>query len=66
MSRNDTDTYDLIYQTETEKAICVREMPDAEDVWLPKSQIDYEEGAERGDTIVVEIPDRLAEDKGLV
>ena len=38
-------------------------------IWLPKSQISYGEklnGYERGDTIMIEMPEWLAEEKELI
>jgi len=54
--------YDLIYQTETDRAICVRRDDDGEDFWLPKSQIETDGKLHsRGQAISVTIPDWLAE-----
>ncbi len=48
---------------ETELAILVRCDEDADGVWLPKSQINYE--GERGDCgVEIEIPELLADEKG--
>ena len=35
-------------------------------VWLPKSQIDIEEGAEMGEQVSILVPEWLAIEKGLV
>jgi len=56
---------DMEFQTETEHAICVHASGDDSDIWLPKSQIEWEEDAERGDLIAVSLPEWLAEEKGL-
>ena len=50
--------YDAVLMAETERAVLV-EYED-EEVWLPKSQINYDQGAERGDLIEVELPQWLA------
>ena len=48
---------------ETDDAILVRCDEDADGVWLPKSQINYD--GERGDeSVEIEIPDWLADEKG--
>ena len=48
---------------ETEKAILVRCEEDADGVWLPKSQINYD--GERGDmNVEIEIPELMATEKG--
>ena len=64
-----TYTWKRLYiYVETEKAICVSvEKTDSRDeqFWLPKSQIEYEEGWQRGDAIEVKIPDWLVEQHDL-
>lgn len=56
------------FQVETEDAICIRPDPDDKksDVWLPKSQIEWEGQAERGEDIIVAVPEWLAEQEGLI
>ncbi len=55
--------YDIggIFLQETEDAILLE--VDGDDIWLPKSQIEYD--GERGDYMEVEVPDWLCEQKGL-
>lgn len=55
--------YDLLYVTQTEKALAVRRSEDHEMVWLPKSQVEFDDGKEykRHAVIKVTIPDWLAE-----
>lgn len=48
---------------ETEDAILLE--VEGNNVWLPKSQIMYDEERERGEYMEVELPDWLCEDKGL-
>lgn len=59
---------ECIFQTRTQKAICVREHETAEtDVWLPLSQVEYEPaGPLRGMKVTVSMPEGLAQDKGLI
>jgi hypothetical protein len=55
--------YDLIYQTEKGGGLCVRREINGEDIWLPLSQIQYDDGKlyKRNSVITVTIPDWLAE-----
>ena len=64
--RGHSDYYQLTWQTETDRAICVRENEYGEDIWLPKTEVEYEDGVERGEEVEVEIPDWLAEEVGLL
>lgn len=58
--------YDLLYVSETEKALAVRSSEDHEMIWLPKSQIEYEDrNYKRHEVICVTIPDWLAEQHNL-
>ena len=61
------DVEDLTFVRSTDAAILVED-PDGDEVWLPKSQIEWPEEAlaERGDTITVTMPEWLAEKKGLI
>ena len=68
---NEKEEYHGIYQTETDDAILFLPgdwEPTEDGVWLAKSQIDYDDSVkyERGDAIVVEIPEWLAYDKELI
>ena len=66
MSRWDKQSYSLTWIRETEKAICVNDAG-VGDIWLPKSQIKYADHEEHGEGEVldIDIPEWLAEDKGL-
>ena len=59
---------EFIYQTQTDRAVCVREDEDGEDVWLPLSQVSLDELTEpdRGDAITIVGPQWLFEAKGLL
>lgn len=63
---------EVIYQTQTDKAICVRKHErDKADVWIPKSQAEIEPaepGTElyRGAVAVLSAPENLLIEKGLV
>lgn len=54
------------FVTETDGAILVEDGDGK--YWLPKSQIDYDSGPEyeKGDEIEIDIPEWLAEEKGLI
>lgn len=56
---------DLEFKGETDLAIFVLD-PDGSKVTLPKSEIEYDQGAESGDVISVEMPEWLAIERGLV
>jgi hypothetical protein len=59
---NVTD-YDLLYIGQTEKALHVRRSEDDEAFWLPKSQIEFDDGRDyrRHAVVRVTIPDWVAE-----
>lgn len=68
---NETEEYRGYYIAETDMAILFRPTDWEEkdgNVWLPKSQIEYDKSIEydREDDIVIEIPNWLAEDKELI
>lgn len=67
MSHNDTIEVAVEIMGETDKALLVSDTGDRDDaVWIPKSQIEYPDGSKRGDTVTIEMPEWLAEDKGLI
>jgi hypothetical protein len=54
--------YDLLYVTQTKKAIGVRRSEESEVIWLPKSEVDFEDKEYKRNSVVsVTIPDWLAE-----
>lgn len=64
--KSDLADYDLLYITETEKAIAVRRSEDHDMFWLPKSQIEYEpKEYKRYQVITITIPEWLAEKQDL-
>lgn len=65
MGNKDLVEIDLTIKAETDMALLVDDGC-IEEVWLPKSQIQYDEDAEVGDTIIVDVPEWLALDKGLI
>jgi hypothetical protein len=59
--------YDLLYVSETEKALAVRISEDHEMFWVPKSQIEYEDkNYKRHQLIKVTMPDWIAEQHNLI
>lgn len=53
---------------ETKQAILITDADDDDAVWLPKSQIEVKDEKEKedGTYILIEIPEWLAQDKGLL
>ena len=68
--RSDVTDVTVIYQTATDRAVCVREDEDGDDVWLPLSEVEIErEGGgdlRRGCVAVLTGPERLLTEKGLL
>lgn len=68
--RSDIEEADVIFQTMTERAVCVRSDEEGEDIWLPRSQVEIEdmEGGElrRGRPAILSGPEWLLIDKGLL
>ncbi len=65
--KSDLIDIDVIYQHETERAVCVREDETSkDDVWLPKSQCEIDGDRRRGGTITLTAPERTLLDKGLI
>lgn len=55
-----------IYQTSTERAVCVREHETSEDVWLPLSLVEVEgHDTRRGSVVTITGPEKLFSEKGL-
>lgn len=69
MSRETTEI-EAIYQTATERAVCIREVEDSPDMWLPITEIEVatKSGREpkRGDVVTITGPEWLFEDRGLL
>ncbi|WP_298623878.1 MULTISPECIES: hypothetical protein [Pseudomonadota] len=64
--KSDLIDIEVIYQTRTERAVCVREIEDGEDVWLPLSQVEVDGPFRRGGTVTLTGPERLLTEKGLL
>ncbi len=65
MARDEATTFDAEFISETDLAILVD--IDGDEVWLPKSQIEMSDGSlDAGDLIEIDVPDWLAEEKGLL
>lgn len=67
MQKSDIVDLSLHRHAETEKAILVSDDGDKKKaVWLPKSQIEIDLDASKGNEIVVACPEWLAKNKGLI
>lgn len=67
MSRSDLVDLQVIYQTSTERAVCVRETEDSPDVWLPLSEVEIEPlSPRRRDVVTLTGPEWLMTEKGLI
>ena len=65
--KSDIVDLDLMYITQTEKGLCVRQSEEHETFWLPKSQIEFEDkDYKRNQVIKVTIPEWLAEKHDLL
>lgn len=64
MKSNLTDI-DVALVHETPDAFLVKWDPDREPVWLPKSQCEFE-ATEASDIGILTLPERLAEEKGML
>ena len=63
--RHEMIEFDMEYRHETDLAVLVDDGDDQ--YWLPKSQVQYDDGEyEKGDIMTVYIPFWLAEDEGLI
>lgn len=65
--RSDLHDIKVIFQHQTEAAICVRETEDSRDTWIPKSQCEIEPcHPRRGDAITLTASEKTLTEKGLV
>lgn len=64
MAHDDLNTFDAEFVAHSEDAILVD--IEGDEVWLPKSVVGDFDDADPGDTITIEIPEWLAEDRGLI
>lgn len=65
--RSDLCDVQVIFQHQTEKAVCVRETEDGEDVWLPLSTCEIEPSdPRRGQVITLTAPERTLIGKGII
>ena len=64
--RSDLTDIEVIFQTETERAVCVRDAEGGTDVWIPKSLCEVEGDRLRGRTVTLTASERLLTEKGLV
>ena len=64
--RSDLISIDVIFQTRTKLAVCVRETETSDDTWLPLSQVEIEGPEIRGHRVEIIAPEWLLLDKGLI
>lgn len=66
-----SDLHDIrvIYQTETERAVCIREHEGGADIWIPKSLCEVTgmtDELRRGDIVTLTAPESVLTEKRLV
>lgn len=71
--KSDLHDIEVIFQTATDRAICVRQQGDERDIWIPLSlcEIDGDlsdpfRRPQRGDTVTLTASERVLTEKGLV
>ena len=68
--RSDLHDIEVIYQTATDRGVCVRADEGADDVWLPLAQVEIAPRAggplRRGHVAVLTAPENLLTEKGLI
>lgn len=59
---------EVIFQTSTPRAICIREIERGPDIWIPRSQCEIDprpENLTRGDTATLTAPEPVLIEKGM-
>lgn len=64
--KSDLHDIEVVYQTETERAVCVRGEEDGPDIWLAKSQCEVDGDKRRGGIVTLTAPERLLAEKELI
>lgn len=67
--KSDLVDLEVQFQTQTEKAICVRETEDGKDIWIPKASCQFDGPhvpPRRGDVGILTAPEYVLQDKGLI
>lgn len=68
--KSDLIDLNVIFQTQTERAVCVREDEDGRDIWIPKSQCEISpvEGNElrRGKLAMLTAPETILFEKEMI
>lgn len=67
--KSDLADIQVQFQTQTEKAVCVRAYEGATDSWVPKSACEIDgpnDPPRRGDIVTLTASQRLLEERGLV
>lgn len=64
--KSNIEDIEVVFQTRTERAICIRADEGCEDVWLPLSMVEIEGHLQRGSIITISAEQSYLEEKGLV
>lgn len=68
--KSDLIDLNVIFQTQTERAVCIRTEEDGRDIWIPKSQCQIEpcEGDElrRGELAMLTAPETILFEKEMI
>lgn len=58
--------FDVIFQHQTERAVCIRDTEDGDDIWVPKSRCEvYPQTPVRGQYVILTTDETTAIEKGL-
>lgn len=67
MTKSNLVDISVQYQTETEKAVCVRSEEDGQDIWIPKSRCEIlQSNPARGHYVLLTTDEAMATEKGLI
>lgn len=67
--RSNLHDIEVIYQHQTERAVCVREVEGGPDIWIPKSRCEIEagpQGIRRGAVVTLTSDEATLAEKGLI
>ena len=67
MSKSSLVDLSVQFITQTEKAVCIREVEDGPDIWIPKSQCEIEQtDPRRYHYVLLTVETGVAREKGLI
>lgn len=65
--KSDLIEFTVQFQHQTDRAVCIRQVEDGPDVWIPKSQCEiYPSDPMRGSTVEITLPESVAYQKDLI